>query len=153
MNTVNHEYRIIHIFRNGEDVVASLHKASKQWGKGYSVKKCVRRWNKEMQVSLGYLSKKNHIFVSYEYLAREPEICIKNILSNLGLQQDSYNMEKYKEASTKLIASSEVWKNNVQGEVKPSSTFNSYFDKTQKNYIIKYLKNNYYDILYSKSLK
>ena len=44
--------RFVHVVREGLETVASLYAASKLWEKPYDLEACIRRWNREVELSL-----------------------------------------------------------------------------------------------------
>ncbi|NEP20415.1 MAG: sulfotransferase [Leptolyngbya sp. SIO4C1] len=134
--------KFIHIVRNGEDVVASLFDVRKKYPKAWSLEPAdidlsIQRWVKDAGISLTYLSEKNHIFVRYEALVKNPEYELKRICNFLNLSFDSSVLKNYRVASKVVSLSREPWKQTVGEAIrsKNSTKFYELFNQDEQNYI------------------
>lgn len=113
--------RFVHIIRNGADVVKSLHQASRHWPRAYSVEECVRRWNRDMAISLRRARGARDEFVFYEELVRRPEIVLQRLFESLRLPWEPGIVERYAENASGLVTPDETWKANVDRGVLQSA--------------------------------
>lgn len=134
----------LHIIRNGKDVVASLYKASMKWGKNYSIKECIRFWNKALSISTHYINDNHHDFIFYDDLVHAPKQIVNQIFSSFNLSSVN-EIEKIFEKSVKsVIANEEEWKMKNLTSIQYSSTFKTSFTKDQQNFVEKSLYLNVY---------
>ncbi len=121
----------IHVIRRGPEVVASLHKASKNWERSYDLESCARRWNEDMARSLARIGRPNHHFVLYEKLAATPEPVLNDLVQRLGLAWEPEILERFPAAADTVVGSHETWKQNVGRAISPSATSHIELDHTQ----------------------
>ncbi|SEU09492.1 Sulfotransferase family protein [Salinibacillus kushneri] len=137
--------QFIHIVRDGKDVAASIYDVANRspeiWGRR-SLEQCVDRWNHDVEVSIKYLSRRNHFGVTYESLVDEPEKILKRLCHQLGIEWES-NMLDFSSATSNLVTSKEKWKqNNYKGLTKHNRLNKLSHD--QKEYVSKYINMNLY---------
>jgi len=112
--------RFVHVVRRGVDVVSSLHLASKEWERAYSLDECVRRWNQDVAFSLRRAESSADPVVFYEELAAEPETALKRLVAELGLDWEPAMLDRYRAESARLTAPGERWKAKTGDEIRPS---------------------------------
>ncbi len=132
--------RMIHLLRNGSDVVASLyevtHKYPKQWYKAWDIDYCLERWKESIEISMKHSHKSNHFLVNYDQLVADTPGIIKKICDFLNIEFDERMIEDYGKAAKYL--SLEKGGRTVSQEIKKSGSdkFNKIFDESQKQYIL-----------------
>lgn len=112
--------RFVHVIRRGVDVVSSLHLASKEWERAYSLDECVRRWNQDVAFSLQRAESSADPVVFYEELTAEPEAALKRLVVELRLDWEPEMLDGYRAESARLTAPGERWKAKTVGEIRPS---------------------------------
>lgn len=135
--------KFVHIIRNGADVVASLYEVTNQypevWGRnGWSVEKCISRWIKDIQLSVGYSSRENHTLVSYEKLIAEPKPVLMNLCKVLNIPFEEQMISNYSQASKQVILENEPWKAITSQPIQSRHNvkFHTLFDINQRQYIL-----------------
>ncbi len=128
IQSVDSEAQFIHIIRKGEDVVASLHEATKNspghWDGSRSLKKSVFWWNRSIRLSSGFIGKKNQHFVLYKDLIDHPEKTISALLNNLNISYSDSLFTSFNETAESLINTEETWKaKNYSSELSSSHKF------------------------------
>lgn len=132
------DVKFIHLFRNGEDVVASMYevtnKYSEIWNKKYTVEEAVQRYNHDIEISKKYKGLKNHFFITYESLL--------DSLENVKTVYDFLELEYPKEIKlipdNKIIREEEKWKANNHSDKVVNTRgkkFNKIFSKEEQSYI------------------
>lgn len=130
----------LHILREGSDVVASLHLATKQypdqWGGQRSIRKCISWWNKSIEQSLKYVDQPNHFFVIYEQLISDPERVLKKICAFLNLNYDRSMVQNFHQTAGSLTQDEEAWKDqNTRQSLKQSDKLTEHFNASTIAYI------------------
>lgn len=93
------EARIIHILRDGRDVVSSLLTASKTWGETWAPRHAwgaARMWVehvKAVRQAANVLSKEQFFELRYEDLHASPPQALRNVSNFLGLEWDEKELE------------------------------------------------------------
>lgn len=136
------ENNFLHILRDGPDVVASLHLATKkypeQWDGQRSVKKCIRWWNNSIRESMKYRKKPNHFFVAYKQLIEAPEKVLQAVSQFLNLEYQKNMVSNFHQTAESLTQDEEKWKDqNKQESLNKSNKLETYFDSSTINYIKK----------------
>ncbi|MCW9707363.1 sulfotransferase family protein [Fodinibius salsisoli] len=132
--------KFIHILRNGSDVVASLHLATKQypehWGGERSIKKCISWWNKSIEQSLQYQHQSNHFFVVYEQLIASPERVLEALCCFLKLDYKQSMTQNFHQVAGSLTQKEEAWKDqNTRQSLDKSNKLTEHFDASTVAYI------------------
>jgi hypothetical protein len=138
----------IHIIRDGRDVVASLYKASRQWGKSYSIEKCIYYWNKAIIITDRFLNNDHMFIVVYEKIVKSPENEITTLFKKLNLPPVNDMMERYSTCIKQIVTNKEIWKMKNVNQIDMRSTFKSTFDPSEREKIERHLHmNKYYSIV------
>jgi hypothetical protein len=146
LTLVDPSLKFIHMIRNGADVVASMHLASKnnqeEWEGTRSVKKCIRYWKRNINVSKQYKEDPLHFFVHYGQLLSETERVLKGICGFLSIDYEQDMATKFHQKAPDLIAEEEKpWKaRNKRKKLKKSKKLHKNFDDETIDYIIKKTK-------------
>lgn len=139
--------RIVHIERNGADVVASLHDASRRypdehWGYEYSsVDRCIAQWNLSARLTRQHLHKENHLLVRYEALVDDPEAVLRDVCRFIGVEYEARMMEEYQEKGRKVVPKWVQWHAGVGASIRSANNtkFLELFDEGQRQYILERL--------------
>ncbi|NES66116.1 MAG: sulfotransferase [Okeania sp. SIO2D1] len=134
------EAKMIHLLRNGADVVASLyevtHKYPQGWYGSWDIDRCLERWKESIEISLQHSQKSNHFLVNYEQLVEETDTVLKQICEFIEIEFDEIMVQDYGKTAQYLslkkggrIVSQEIQKSNAD-------KFNQIFNESQKQYIL-----------------
>ena len=130
----------LHVLRPGKDVVASLYGVSNKnphrFGGKQSIDDCIKRWQKEVKLSLKHGSKQNHILVRYEKLIQQPREILQKICDRLSLPFQKQMLE-YQNKADNLRFPEETWKEKNSKSLSKGDKFSRYFNKQEQEYIIK----------------
>jgi len=135
----------LHVIRNGMEVVASLHRASRKWQRSYDLEACVARWNADLGRSLERTGSPNDRFVAYEELTSHPEATVKEILAGLGLAWEPAILKNYAGVSESVITAGEDWKAGVGRRIRPSATSDELLTPQQRQWVVERLNHRLYD--------
>ncbi len=124
-----------HIVRDGRDVVASLYRASQQWGKNYSVKQCINFWNKAIKKSLNNTNNPNHHFIHYDDLIADYMNIINNTFEYFQLSKIPDIEAAYGKNINSVIGKNESWKDQNYSVIEHQSKFESTFNNEEKRSI------------------
>ncbi len=137
--------QIIHLIRQGEDVVASLYEATHRypqyWDGIWELDQCIDWWNRAVYISQQYADYPNHILVSYEQLLENPERVLKNICNFIKIEYDFKMIHNYGKASQSLILD-EAGRSVNRSQIKSSNSnkFNKTFTEEQRSYVLSKLE-------------
>ncbi len=135
--------KIIHIIRNGSDVVASLyevtHKYPDSWDGAWDIDRCIDRWKQSIDVSRCYFQKENHIMVRYEQLVANPPEILKKICTFIGVEFNETMLTEYNNAAQKLVF--EAGGRTVKPVIQNcnSKKFYEVFNEQQQQYVLERL--------------
>lgn len=136
------EARMIHLLRNGSDVVASLyevtHKYPEPWGGDcWSLNLCIRRWVEAVEITRQHIHKPNHILVRYEDIITNPQAELLKLCQFIGINFTYSMLQNYLKTSEKL--SLESAGRTVKKEITncQSEKFQKLFNESEREYIIK----------------
>jgi hypothetical protein len=132
--------RFVHVVRNGPEVVASLyevtHRYPETWHGGWSIDRCVAKWNEDVARTRAQLHKANHLAVRYERLVEEPERVLARVCRFLGIGFRRDLLDRQPQAARSLILANEPWKAGVvAGLTRSQGKFGQVFDAAQRDYI------------------
>lgn len=130
--------RFLHIVRDGEEVVASLHRAARSyapWRPFLDLDRCISRWSRAVEESLRWIDDPRHRLVRYEDLVASPKLALHQALSFLGCADDPRVWDRYPAASSQLILPDEPWKRGNLQPIAARRSFESTFDATQRSRI------------------
>jgi hypothetical protein len=113
--------QFVHVVREGLDVVGSLHTASKDWQRSYSVRECAERWNSDVSKTLARLGSRRDHVILYESLRADPHTELERLLGHLELEWQPEILDRYGEVASQLVTDREAWKANVAGGVRPKT--------------------------------
>ncbi|MGJ3247023.1 MAG: sulfotransferase family protein [Elainellaceae cyanobacterium] len=135
--------KIIHIVRNGPDVIASMFELVKRhpdrWGRYLkNLDDCIERWAEDIEISRRYARQPDHLVVRYEELVSNPNDVLARICQGIGIEFDERMMREYALAAKPLIRERETWKATVEGELKNANSqkFYTVLDEAQQQYVL-----------------
>lgn len=119
--------RFVHVLRRGVDVVASLHRVTREapelWGgRPRSIGRCVRRWESDVQTSLAYRGDPLHHLVRYEALVARPEETATHICGFLGIEPDAAMLATRARVAAAVTLPGETWKGAVTGPLRAAAS-------------------------------
>lgn len=128
--------RVIHLLRDGEEVVASLHAAAMRypaWHVYADVDRAVDRWNCAIAASENWLHDQRHLWVRYEQLLAQPERELARIFAFLGCAYvDCLGAAAAPADLGSLIRRDEPWKLAAGQALSDRRKFHSRFDAVQR---------------------
>jgi len=142
--------KIIHIARDGREVVSSIVKRSRDHPnqfKRQGIRYASSLWNKTIKISQQYVGEKNNHILRYEDLVSNTHKVMTEVGNFLDLSYSNINFNKREAAYTNAVKRSEPWKRNVANKINNrNSKFDKIFTEKEKRYINKKLKSNvFYD--------
>lgn len=139
--------KIIHIVRDGADVVASLYDLVQRypdfWGRYLkSLDDCIARWCSDIELTRQYLNQPHHTLLRYETLIANLASETQRLCNFMGVDYDAHMLEAYRATSRSLVRSREDWKDSTQGKIQApvSRKFLKVFDTHQQAYVLDALK-------------
>ena len=138
----NTKIRVVHIVRDGRDVVASLHGASKHWTRGgCSLQRCIARWNADIFATLKRAtSSPDDVVVAYEDLVADPLRTLTMVFAKLAIPWDEAVLTRYRDAAHRIGATARAIHPNLLGPIKAHSTFTDSLDEDQQREVLANLK-------------
>jgi hypothetical protein len=105
---------ILHIIRDGRDVVASIcHRAHKYPDKFTKKQQDpafgINRWNRSLKESIRYLGQPGHTFVVYEQFVRDPERTLRRVCRDLNVSFEPRMVQGTDEAAEAVIPEGKQW--------------------------------------------
>lgn len=134
------DVKFLHMLRNGTEVVASLHLATKkypeEWGGLRSIDKCIKWWNRSIKASIKYKDQPNHLFVTYDRLITHPEEVLDGICHFLSVDYEPDMLRRYHKTAQNLTGKKEKWKSrNTEISLQKSNKLHENFDAETIEYI------------------
>jgi hypothetical protein len=139
---VNLAIRVVHIVRDGRDVVASLHGASKHWnpGGGCSLQQCIARWNDDVFATLRRAKTSvDDVVVVYEDLVADPVHTLALVFAKLAMPRDDSVLTRYRDAAHQIGAAAGAIHPNLLGPIQARSTFKDSLDEDQQREVMSQL--------------
>jgi len=134
--------KFIHLIRHGPHTIASLFDVAQRypdtWGTSNSIEKCIRRWIKDVRLSLAYENVPNHRIVRYEELVHDPENVLGELCDFLAVPAQVMEMiDGYPQAARVVIGRHEPWKSSVGTGLKDlgEEKYNRLFSPEQRAFI------------------
>ncbi len=133
--------RVVHIVRDGRDVVASLYRASKHWNtEGCSLEQCIARWNDDILATLKRARiSPDDVVVPYEDLVRDPVETLTLVFAKLAIPWDDTVLTRYREAAHQIGATTRAIHSKLLGPIKAFSTFEDNLDEDQQQEVLRKL--------------
>lgn len=131
--------RVIHLLRDGEEVVASLQAAAArypQWRRYADVERAIDRWNCAITESETWQGDQRHLHVRYERLVARPQQELARIFAFLGCQNVSCpTAEAASSDMAALVRSDEPWKQGAADAIADRRKFQQQFNEVQRERI------------------
>lgn len=128
--------RVIHLLRDGEEVVASLHDAARRyppWHPFVDLDHAVDRWNRSLQESLRWQAHPQHLLLRYEALLQAPAQTLSRVLDFLGLAGNVVSPGAAdRRAPVSLVRADEPWKHDAAGPLRDRRKFERMFSPGQQ---------------------
>lgn len=134
--------KFIHVVREGQDVVASLHEVTHQhperWSGARSIDECINRWINDISISRHYIDKPNHLIISYKTIINRYDTVLKSLEFFLGVPFNQETIRDRAALSQNIISKSESWKNRVNQpiEVRKIPKFTQIFSDDEQRMIL-----------------
>ncbi len=126
--------RIVHLIRDGEEVVASLRGAAEKypdWQPFLDLDHAVSRWNHALRESLAWAGQPGHLLVRYEALLADPEQVLRRICTFIECEYQPGMVARAGTASAGLVRADEPWKGGVAGGLCDRRKFDRTFCASQ----------------------
>lgn len=127
--------RFVHVVRDGREVVASLYKASQKWQRRYPLEQCIRRWNRDVNITLERFFSKSDRVVFYEDLVSNTEQVLRDLLDRLDLEWNPGIITTYPETAARVIATGEEWKDRATEPIGLSRSFERSLSESEQDYV------------------
>ncbi|HEY0503771.1 MAG TPA: sulfotransferase [Lysobacter sp.] len=127
--------RFIHVVRDGEEVVASLHRAAREhapWRPFLDLDRCIGRWGRAVAESLRWIDDPRHRLVRYEDLVAAPEATLRQVLAFIGCAEDARLWQRHPRTTAQLITPDEPWKRGNLQPIAARRRFEATFDRAQQ---------------------
>lgn len=142
---------IIHMIRDGRDVVASIWDRAQRYGDTFSKQRQnpsfgIQRWNRALRESLAYLGQPGHTFVVYEQFVRDPERVLRGVCRDLSISYEDKMIEGTDEAAESVVPDEKGWLQKAKGPVQATeSKFDRLFSPAEQRKIENRLNMTLYD--------
>lgn len=135
-----HDANFVHVLREPIASVNSLYNASinnpKIWNGITSIDKGIKRWNKDISLSLKYAKHPNHYFVNYDQLVENPNAEARLLCDFCDIKFDE-SMLNPRNSYSRIVEPWEEWKaNNSSSIISKSNSNSGTNDSSLNNYII-----------------
>lgn len=126
--------RVIHLVRDGAEVVASLHAAAhryRPWRPFLDLDLAVDRWNRALQESLRWQGHPAHLLLRYEHVLQAPGPTLARLRAFLGLPGDPA-APRHPSHGLPLVRADEPWKRDATGPLRDHRKFEQMFTPRQQ---------------------
>jgi len=132
--------QIIHLVRDGRDVVASMHKITHRhpevWDGARTIEECIHRWTGDIQRTRRHTGKPGHHVVRYRDIASNPENTLRRLCLSLGINYSENMIEEYQVEGEAVSRGAGEWKKPTESiRYKGQEKFEQYFNQSQKSRI------------------
>ncbi|SEK57565.1 Sulfotransferase family protein [Blastococcus sp. DSM 46786] len=110
--------QVVHIVRDGVDVVASLCAVAGGWGTTYTVDTAIDQWAECIALTDRYRDRSRHSVVGYDSLVRDPEAALAALCVELGLPYTGEMVTGRAAAAGGLVEDFEHWKAENTGPLR-----------------------------------
>ncbi|CCG03647.1 sulfotransferase family protein [Blastococcus saxobsidens] len=128
---------VVHIVRDGADVVASLCAVAGNWGTTYSVDTAIDQWTECIAITDRYRGRERHSVVGYDRLVRDPEGTLTELCAALGLPYTEAMITGREAAARDLVKDFEHWKSDNAGPLRDGAgrRLDEVFDGATRRYV------------------
>lgn len=128
---------VIHMLRDGRDVVASIVDRAQKYEKKFDNQKDpeygINRWNKSIRISKKYLGLRNHIFVRYEEFVSDTRSVMEKVCNKIDINYSQIMEEGSDEVAEEVIPEQRGWIKNAKNSPKEKeSKFEKIFSKEER---------------------
>lgn len=129
--------QVVHMVRNGADVVASLCAVAGNWGTTYTVDAAIAQWAECIAITDRYRGRERHSVVGYDRLVRDPEGTLGGLCASLGLPYRPEMITDRATAVRGLVKDFEHWKADNAGPLRDGggSRRHEVFDDATRRYV------------------
>jgi hypothetical protein len=136
--------KIVHLLRNGYDVIASLYEVTAQYpqfwgGKPWSLEKCLNWWIQAVQISSNHFQQPDHYVVRYENLIASPENVLAEICDFIGVEFDRNMLYNFPDVAKNLSRDGGGRTVTMEIPRTGSKKFDRVFNHEQQNYVVQRL--------------
>mgnify|MGYP006279396651 CR=1 FL=1 len=124
------DVHIIHMVRDGRDVVASICDRAQQFEGEFPGQEDpafgIDRWNRAMEVSSQYVGQPRHTFIFYDRFVRDPEAEMRRLCEDLDIAYHPVMATGSENVAANIIPDHRAW---IQRAKKPPEAKNSKFER------------------------
>lgn len=122
LEAVNPNLLFIHIIREGKNVVKSSYSLAKRypkssWGKHATLEYWINRWNQDLEISSHFMSKSNHMMITYNDLIDNTYQTLNNIFDFLTISKVPLDKLDYKSSARDAKFLDQPWHSNLNQEI------------------------------------
>lgn len=122
-NTSN--LKFLHIIRKGKDVVKSSYFLSQEhkgtsWENHPTLDYWINRWITDIKITSQYISKNNHLVISYEDLINKPEKTLHKVFNFIELKETSLESIDYRTSAENAKFIDKPWHINLNKDIGPN---------------------------------
>jgi hypothetical protein len=133
--------RFLHVVRDGRDVVASLYEAARRepdvWGQP-STERCIRRWNRDVAITLAHAREERHRVVVYEHLLTDARAELTSVCQFLGLEFEAAVLD-HRQGADRVLGrlAAKPWMHTVREPLQDTrhKKFREIFSEHDQRYI------------------
>ncbi|MEX0780303.1 MAG: sulfotransferase [Balneolales bacterium] len=142
--------KIIHIVRDGREVVASIQMRAKKYPKQFGwqdLEYAINLWNKAISKTQKFIEYKGHYVTKYEDLISDTDLIVNDIFSFLELNLVGVKLKDRKNVFDESVIEKEEWKQNVTGNIESKNNkFSKIFNNEEQKYVCsKLIENSFYN--------
>ncbi|MFP4227806.1 MAG: sulfotransferase family protein [Salinivenus sp.] len=132
---------IIHMIRDGRDVVGSICHRAHTYSDSFSDKQKdpafgIKRWNRALRESTAYLGQPGHTFVVYDQFVQDPEPSLRRICRDLDIEYAPQMRTGTEEAAKTVIPEQKKWIERAKTPPEPrESKFEKMFSPSEQKRI------------------
>jgi len=136
----------IFIVRDGRDVVASIYDRSLKFPEYFGNRKQslnygIQLWNNALEMAFKYVNKPDYTIVSYEHLIEKPDVTLRWICNDIGVEYEPQMVKMTEVAAQKVILPHQKWVMGAMESPRPKlSKFELLFDQETRCWISNSLK-------------
>lgn len=128
---------VVHVVRDGADVVASLCAVAGNWGTPYTVDAAIDQWAECIAITNRYRGRGAHSVVGYGGLVHHPEKALAALCDSLGLPYTAEMISGRAAAARGLVKDFERWKADNTGPLRDGAgqRAREVFDDATRHYV------------------